>query len=873
MRLRLPFGRRRQREEDLEQEIQGHLEMAIRERVERGEDPAEAESAARRELGNVDLVKEVTRDVWGWRWLEHLGQDVRYGLRSMRRSPGFTAIAVVALALGIGANTAIFSVINAVLLRPLPYAEPDRLMVVLHNGRYPVSPPNFVDWREQNRSFDLMGAADYWTANLAGTDNPEHLYALKVTPEVLSMLGVQPMLGRLFLPEEEEPGKEGAVVLTHGLWQRRFGGDTNVLGRTVTLDGQAFTVVGVMPQGFRFAPFWATKAELFAPISYARQSTSRDGQHMRVFARLKRGVSLAQARADMAAITARLEKEFPGTNRDVVVLPLAERVVGDIRPALFVLLGAVGFVLLIACANVAHMLLARAAARQKEVAVRATLGAGRSRIIRQFLTESLLLASLGGGAGLALAVWGTRLLVALAPGRLPRVEGIGLDGRVLVYLAAVSLLTGVAFGLAPALQMSSAGLSDALKESSRGSTDGVRGRRLRGLLLSSEFALALMLLIGAGLMIRSFVGLQAVDPGFEPKNVLSMVVSVTGSAEAAPHRRAVFYPQLLEAVRQLPGVVAASGINHLPLAGDIWGWPFHVEGQAKSLPGQAPSAAYRIVMPGYFRAMGIPILRGRDVAESDTLNSPLVVVVNECLARKRWPGQDALGKRITLDDKDWITVVGVTKNAVRSDWAAAPDDEIYLPALQNSGFLDDPGPHISYITLVVRTSGDPAALAPAVRRLVRSFDRDLPVSEVQTMEEVVAESNSGPRLYLILLGAFAAVALVLAAVGIYGVISYSVSRRTHEIGIRMALGATRGEVVRLVVSQGMVQALAGAGVGLLGALGLTRLMSDLLYGVRPTDAVTFLAVPLVLGAVAAAASYIPARRVARIDPMAALRSE
>ena len=689
------------------------------------------------------------------------------------------------------------------------------------------------------------------------------------------MLGVQPLIGRVFLPETEEPGKDREVVLTHVLWQRRFAGDPSVIGRTIALDGQSYTVIGVMPPGFRFAPFWATKAEIYAPLSGALQSPSRTHQHLRVFARLKPGVSLEQARAEMATITARLEKEFPGTNREIVVASLKEVVVGDIRPAMLVLLAAVGFVLLIACANVAHMLLARAAARQKEVAIRTTLGAARSRMIRQFLTESLLLAFLGGGAGLLLAAWGVRALVALGPENIPRIESIGLDARVLVFLLGVSLLSGVAFGLVPALQASSASLSSALNESARGSTEGIRGNRLRSLLLASEFALALMLLIAAGLMIRSFLALQSIDPGLDPRNVLSLVVSVTGSAESEPQRRAAFYQELLARLRALPGVVSAGAINHLPLAGDIWNRSFFVEGRPRPRPGEGASATYRVVLPGYFRAMGIPILRGRDIAESDDRSAPGAVVVNEWLAKKWWPNEDAVGKRLTLDDPEgsWLTVVGIVKDVVRNDWAEPPGEEIYLPYLQNRRYLEDPGSLVSYMTLVVRAQGDPVALAPSIRSLVRSFDRNLPVSDVQTMEHVVAESNAQPRLYLVLLGSFAGVALVLAAVGIYGVISYSVSRRTHEIGIRMALGATRGGVLRLIVRQGMALALAGCGAGLLGALGLTHLLSGLLYGVRPTDPTTFLAVPLVLGLVALAASYLPARRVTRIEPMTALRHD
>ncbi|HEU6451051.1 MAG TPA: ABC transporter permease [Gemmatimonadaceae bacterium] len=809
--------------------------------------------------------------------LDTLVQDARYGMRTLARTPAFTTAAVIALALGIGANAAIFSVVDAVILRPLPYENPGRLAVILRDGDAPVSPANFADWREQSRSFENMGAAEYWTPNMTGVAEPEKLWALHVTPSIFPMLGIAPLVGRTFLAEEGESGAEHEVVLGYSLWQRRFGGDPRIVGESITLDGAQYTVVGVMPRDFKFAPFWATKTELWAPL-VVDAAKGREASSLRVFARLAPGVSLRQAQAEIATITARLEREYPGTNRDITVQSLKEKVVGDIRPALLVELGAVSFVLLIACANVAHMLLARAAARRKELALRTALGASRARVMRQLLIESLLLSLLGGGAGLLLALGGIHALVALAPAGIPRIDTIGLDARALLFLLGISLLTGVGFGLVPALRASATDLNDALKEGGRVSTEGIRRNRFRSVLMASEFALALMLLVGAGLMIRSFIALRAIDPGFDPHNLLTMVVPVAGSREAAPERRAIFYEELLQRVRTVPGVVSASAINHLPLAGDEWGRTFRVEGRPLAHRTDAPTATYRVIFPGYFRTMEIPLLRGRDVAEGDDLGAPAVVVVNEFLANRYWPGEDPIGKRITLDDPErdsvsWLTVVGVVKNAARGEWAASEHEEVYLPFLQNRSYLEGSGAHVAYQTLVIRTSGEAAALAPAVRNAVWSLDSNLPVSEVQTMDAVVARATAQPRFNLFLLATFAAVALVLAAVGIYGVMSYSVSRRTHEIGLRMALGARPGDVLGIVVGQAMALAIIGACVGFVGALALGRFMSSFLYGVQPSDPLTFLAMAVVLGAVALAASYIPARRATRIDPLLALRHE
>jgi predicted permease len=804
-------------------------------------------------------------------------QDFHYALRQLRKNPGFTAVAVLTLALGIGANTAIFSVVNAVLLRPLPYKDDSRLVVILQKGRNPVAPANFIDWKNQNHVFEQIGAAEYWTPNLTGTNNPEKLWALHVSPAIFPMLGVQPLLGRVFLPEEQETGKEHEALLSFSLWRSHFAGDPNIVGQSVALSGETYTVIGVMPREFKFAPFWATKAELWVPLALGSRQTDRGGASLRVFARLKPGVTLEQAQAEMASITGRIERQFPGTSQDMRVVSVREKVVGNVRPALLVLLGAVGFVLLIACANVSHMQLARSAARQKETALRSALGAGRWEVLRQFLTESVTLALIGGGAGLLLAMWGVRVLLALGPADIPRVETVGVDSRVLLFALGVSLLTGLVFGLAPAWRGTAVNLSEALKEGERGSSDGLTRNRLSGLLVGSEFALAVVLLAGAGLMVRSFFALQHVDPGFDPHNLLSMVVGVAGTEEQSAGHTGNFYKQVVLQVQAVPGVQSVSAINHLPLAGDEWGWPFHIEGRPTVRPAEAPVATYRVVFPGYFHAMRIPILRGRDLSEADDLRAPGVVVINDYLAQRYWPGEEAIGKRITLDDPaknpSWLTVVGVVKNTVRSNWISPPEEEVFLPYLQNRDYLENPSPPFAYLTLVARTDGDPAATASAVGRAVHSLDKNVPLSEVQTMDQVVAEATAQSRFYVVLLGAFAVVALVLAGVGIYGVMSYSVSRRTREIGIRMALGAQRRDVLELMVFHGMVPVLVGVLVGVAGALALTRFMASLLYGTQPSDPMTFVTVVVMLSGVAVAASYLPARRASRVDPIVVLRYE
>jgi predicted permease len=802
--------------------------------------------------------------------METLLQDLRYSLRNLLKTPGFTAVALVTLAVGIGANTAIFSVVNSVLLRALPYSDPDRLVVILHDGHNPSSPANFFDWKRDNHVFENMGAAEAWTPNLTGVDKSEELPGLHVTSDILPTLGVQPLIGRWFAAEEDQRGRDHEVILSYMLWQQRFGGSRDVLGRAVQLNGEPYTIVGVMPQGFRFAPFWATKAQIWSPLPLDPAS---GGFSLRIFARLKPGVSLEQAKAEMATISSRLETQFPGTNKSVVITPLKEKVVGDVRPALLVLLGAVGFVLLIACANVAHMLLARASSRQLEIAVRTALGASRGRILRQFLAESVLLALIGGVLGVVTAAWSLRAVLATAPAELTKFGKINMDGKVLLFALGVSIVTGLAFGLAPALQGSALNLIESLKEGGRGTSDGRRSNRTRRLLVASEFALALVLLTGAGLMIRTFAALQAIDPGFNPHHLLTMVVSTAGDKEANAARVA-FFERSLEQIRALPGVASASAINHLPIDGDTWGFPFWVEGRPAPKKGEEPVAIYRVTLPGYFHTMNIQILHGRDFTEADNQSAPGAVIVNEFLAKRYWPGEDAMGKRLSLDSgKSWAAVVGVIPNVVRSEWAAPAEEEFYFPYLQDATYLRNASPHFSYLTFVVRASGDAAAQTAAVETAIRGIDKNVTISETETMDEVVAGANAQPRFYLYLLGAFAGVALMLAGVGIYGVMSHSVSRRTHEMAVRMALGAKRSEVLRLVVGESMLLALIGGAAGLGGALALTPLMKTLLYGVRATDPATFVIVAVVLAAVALLASYVPARRATKVDPMVALRYE
>ncbi|HEX8145948.1 MAG TPA: ABC transporter permease [Pyrinomonadaceae bacterium] len=805
-----------------------------------------------------------------------LWQDVRYGARAMRANPGFTAVAVVAL--GVGANTAIFSVVNAVLLRPLQYPNAERVVVIQElnpeGRRVQVTPANFLDWRAQAATFEHMAAVLTRPANLAVGEEAERVNFAMTSASFFDVFGVRPRAGRFFVPDEEKAGHAPVVVLSHGLWQRRFGADPSVVGKSVTLDGNAYEVVGVAPEGFSYPD----RTEVWVP-PYARVPTvsaQQDVERARGFgflaavALLKPGETLEHARAEMEAITSRLRQQYPESNgkRFDRVETLHENLVGETGRALLLLLGAVALVLLIACANVANLLLARAAGRQKEMAVRAALGATRLRLARQLLVESVLLALAGGAAGLLLGWWGVDLLKGLLPAEFPRLADIGVDPRVLGFTLLVSCVTGLAFGLAPALQFTRPDLHGALKESARGSTGGSRAGRLRNLLIVSEVALSLVLLVGAGLLFRSFMTLRAVELGFRPQSLLTFRLSPSGERFQTDAQYSAFFRDVAERVAAIPGVEAVGVINTLPLVkGPTSG--FQVEGRPPLRRDQWPSVNYRSVSPDYFRAAGIAVIKGRAVEERDTADAPLVFVINQALARRDFPNEDPVGKRISNGigpdgQPNWREVVGVVADVRSEEPGREAAPEVY------GSYLQDPFAGMSY---VVRSSVEPEGLTPAVREAVRAVDRAQPVAEVRTMEQLVGESFAQPRFNSLILGLFACMALLLAAAGIYGVMSYAVTQRTHEIGIRIALGAQHGDVLRLVVGRGMALALAGVGLGLAAALALTRLLASLLYGVTATDPLTFAGVAVLLAAVALLASYVPARRATKVDPMEALRYE
>jgi predicted permease len=813
-------------------------------------------------------------------------QDLRYGVRMLIKKPGFTVVAIIMLALGIGANTAIFSLINGLLLRPLPYRDSDRLAIIwTHSPGANVaqdwpSPGQYNAVVQHNSTFEEIAILHGSNIILTGEGEPERLGVIRTSSNLFSLLGTTPALGRLFLPEEDVGEKPTTVILSYGLWQRRYGGDTGVLGRSLTLNGQSYTVVGVMPAdfslGYEVMPTVGSveQADLLLPLPMTAADFNEHGdENYNMLARLKPGVTIKQAQAELDAVVQGLEQQYPDRYPEsrrfsFSVRPLLEQVVGDVRPALLVLLGAVGCVLLIACANVANLMLARAAAREREMAVRTALGAGRWRVVRQLLTESALLAVAGGALGLLVAVWSLDGLRWLNPGNIPRMHDIRIDGRVLAFTFIAALLTGVLFGLVPALRSSRINLSDSLKEGGRSMVAG-GNHRLRSLLVVAEMALSLILLIGAGLLIRSFLRVQQVEPGFSPQNVLSLRLATIGTAYAEEPRRRVFYQQLWERLGRLPGVESVGGASVLPLSGGIGWGSITIEGYDPAATGQeAIQADQRFASIGYFETMKIPLISGRFFTTQDSKDSLPVAIIDEKMARTYWPGADAVGKRFkrggTNSKAPWLTVVGVVASV--RQYALDTDSRVafYTPHEQTLG---------STMFVVLRMANDPRSLIAAVTGEARAMDPNVPIYDVKTMEQRVSESLARRRFAMVALGLFAAVAMTLAAIGIYGVMSYTVTERTREIGIRMALGSPTRNVMRLVVGQGMALAGVGIAIGLAGAFAATRLMASLLYGTSATDPLTFLFISLVLTGVALAACFVPARRATRVDPMIALRYE
>ena len=808
--------------------------------------------------------------------------DLRTTLRSLRRSPAFTAAVVTTLALGIGANTAIFSVVNGVILRPLPYRSPDRLVMVWEENpsmdygvRYiPTSPGNFTDFRADRNVFSDAGAFRYRSATVGRVGDAEQLWGAELTPSMFSTIGVQPLVGRAFTADEELPGKPGVVVLSHGLWQRRFGGRSGVIGTTLEVDGDRRTIIGVMPDWFRFPlpsmyPILTkVKTEYWIPHVIDPASPVRGGRYLGVIARLRNGTSLAQARVALAATSRRLAEQFPGNNGGwtATAIPLSQHVAAPVRPALLILLGAVGLVLLIACANVANLQLARATKRQREFTVRAALGATRRRIVRQALTESVVLAVIGGAMGLVLVFWGTDALRAMLPPGFPRVADVSVDVRVFAFATLASVATGLVFGLGPALRSSRVDLAAALNEGGRRSSSDRRSRRARSALVVAQVALAMVLLIGAGLLMRSMARLLAVHPGFDASGLLTAGVRPPAREFSNRTARRQAYAAVLDRVSQLPGVTSASASSLVPFSEQEDFYGFRIEGRSSQsgAAAQDPEARFYVVAPRYFETMHIPVRDGRSLTSADDERATNVAIINRRFAELYFPNESPLGRRVLSGSEDYRTIVGVVENTSYSGLDATPKPELYVPYAQQD---------IENLTLIVRTTGDPGALATPLRNAVRAAARGTPIAEVATMEEMIGASVGQRRLSMALLGTFALLALVLASVGIYGVLSYAVAERSREIGIRRALGALDGQVVRMVVGEGMRLAMFGVLTGVAAAFLATRAMRGLLFGVGAGDPSTFAAVTVCVGVVALIASYLPARRASRVDPTQALRAE
>ncbi|HKV34487.1 MAG TPA: ABC transporter permease [Pyrinomonadaceae bacterium] len=867
--------------DDIDREMRSHLDLQTEANIKAGMSPSEARQQALRSFGKVERAVDAAYDVKGGGVFETLLQDVRYGARMLTKHKAFTVVAVITLALGIGANTAIFSVVNELLLRPLVYRDAERIVMlweVSPEGRRQntTSRANFRAWRDQSSSFTQLAAFTDQRFNLTGNGEPEELSVQMATPEIFKVLGVDPLLGRTFLAEDDGAGKTPVAVLSYALWQRRFGGQPSVVGQPITLNGETFTIIGVMPASFQFhikhRSGTGRPAELWTilPMPIGPGANDR-GRFLSVVARLKDGVAVEQAGAELRTIEARLSDEVPQFNKNysAEVLPLREQFFGSVRRPLWLMLGAVGFVLLIACANVANLLLSLATSREKEIALRAALGARRGRIVRQLLTESLLLALLGSALGLGFAWLGIKALVAISPRDLISLQSVGLNVSVLLWTLGVSLLTGIIFGLAPALHISRLNLNDSLKEGGKSESAQAGGsRRLRSALVVSEIALAVVLLASAGLLIKSFVRLQQVDRGFNTDNILTMVVRLPDASYSKDPQIVNFFVQAMEQIRSLPGVRSAGVINFLPLYGGLGSATgFKIEGRPEPPPGQGPSTDVRVVDAGYFETMGIPLLRGRNFSNLELREPRRVILINEALARKHFANEDPIGKRLDVamfENPIWCEVIGVVGN-VRYD--SLIDES--PPAV----YFAHPDLAYSFMTLVIRTDGDPASIAPSVQREIRQLDPNQPVSDVRTMDQVMSEWVSRSRFNTLLLGLFAALATLLSAVGIFGVMNYSVALRTRELGLRLAVGAQPRQVLLLVLKQGLLLTVFGVVVGLAASLALTRLLSGLLFGVEAFDLSTFTTISILLTLVSLLACYLPARRAMRIDPLRALRYE
>jgi predicted permease len=873
--------RRSQTEQELDKELRFHLEQQIQENIALGMLPVEARFAALRRLGGITQVEEKCREMRRTDYIENLWHDLRYTVRTLAKSPGFAVVIVLTLALSIGANSAIFSVINGVLLRPLPYPQADRIVRIFFSSdtypKFPLNPFDFLDFRHRNRSFESMAAFTRGDLQLSGSGQPVRLAAFRVTAGYFRVLGLRPARGREFNTKDELPGNGQVVILSERVWRSRFAADPNIVGRKIILDSQPFIIVGVMPPGVDHpgnayhAVAYGDTVDVWWPFTFEGNSSFRGSHFLEGIGRLKKGVTPGQAQAEMNLLVSQLEHEHPKTYTGwrVLVTPLYKEIVGPTQRMLLVLLGAVALVLLIACANAANLLLARATARQREIAVRAALGAGRSRLIRQMLAESLLIALLGGTFGAAIAVAGVRSLVSLLPADFPRANAIHVNAVVFLFTLFVALSTGLLFGLAPALQASRTDLQQGLREGGRGSTSGGSHVRLRNVLVVSEVSLACILLIGAGLMLRSFVNLLQTDPGFRTQHVLTASVSLPSAHYKTGDAVAHFSDQLVQNLSSIHGVQAVGAGTDLPWTGydeNMGGWM--IEGK-KPAPNEESHARYHAATPDYFRALGIPLIRGRFFTERDNKAVPRVLIINAAMAKRYWPHSDALGKRITFSDtpkeKDWMTIVGIVGDVKDAPNSQAAESAFWWPFLQEQPSSD--------LSVVIRGDSDPALLVKGLRLAVQRLDPALAVADIRLMDQIADASVATPRFGLFLVALFAALALTLAAIGIYGVISYSVNQRMHEFGMRIALGAQPWDVLRLVLAQGVKLAVLGVGLGVVCALAIARILGSLLYEVSPADPITFAAVSFGAIAIAVLACYVPARRATEADPMVALRCE